>query len=620
MYYRIIILLFCSFIALQPMQAQDARAKGYQYTVDLNDVTGDELKIELIVPEGVQSDKIKFFFPRIVPGTYHIDDFGRFVQVFTALDAKGNKLEVQRIDANTFQILNATKLKKISYYIEDTWDTYQNNRVFEPAGTNIEQDKVYLINHQGFFGYFDGHESKPFYITITRPQAFHGSTSLKKIVTKYDADVFRAENYHELVDSPIMYCRPDTSSFVVGGSIIRVSLHDKGGQLSAKRIATHLMPLIEAQRVYLGGKLPVDDYTFIMYVADVPYLSKSVGALEHMKSSVFCLMNDDIDRQLQNIRDIAAHEFFHIVTPLNLHSTEISNFNFQQPRMSKHLWLYEGVVEYMAHHVQVKSGLMTVEKFFSIMSEKIHFSKLFDNSLSFTKLSQNVLEDGYRRQYMNVYQKGALIALCLDLKLLQKSIGARNLASVLMEMGEDFGPFRAFNDDQLFDKLEALTYFDIGTFLRTYVDGNINLPIEEYMFNAGIVYKEKGMIKDISPLGGMENEGSLDINKDGQFYIKDDSRLDEFGKAKLGLKKGDILLAWNGTMLSKENIFDIMTKHVGRTREGSEIAVTVLRNGKQENLKSTVCKVWVEADHVFTLMDSGTNEEQELIRKAWLNL
>ena len=42
------------------------------------------------------------------------------------------------------------------------------------------------------------------------------------------------------------------------------------------------------------------------------------------------------------ISDIAAHEFFHVVTPLHIHSEIIENFDFETPVPSEHVWLYEG--------------------------------------------------------------------------------------------------------------------------------------------------------------------------------------------------------------------------------------------------------------------------------------
>jgi predicted metalloprotease with PDZ domain len=43
-----------------------------------------------------------------------------------------------------------------------------------------------------------------------------------------------------------------------------------------------------------------------------------------------------------------THEFFHIVTPLSIHSKEIQDFDYND-KMSEHLWMYEGVTEYFAN-------------------------------------------------------------------------------------------------------------------------------------------------------------------------------------------------------------------------------------------------------------------------------
>jgi predicted metalloprotease with PDZ domain len=51
--------------------------------------------------------------------------------------------------------------------------------------------------------------------------------------------------------------------------------------------------------------------------------------------------------------------------------------------------------------------------------------KEFDNSLSFTEMSKNSMER--QDQYMNFYQKGALIGLCLDIRLRELSDGKTEL-------------------------------------------------------------------------------------------------------------------------------------------------------------------------------------------------
>jgi predicted metalloprotease with PDZ domain len=36
---------------------------------------------------------------------------------------------------------------------------------------------------------------------------------------------------------------------------------------------------------------------------------------------------------------------FHIITPLSIHSKEIQDFDYNDPKMSQHLWMYEGVTD-----------------------------------------------------------------------------------------------------------------------------------------------------------------------------------------------------------------------------------------------------------------------------------
>jgi len=92
----------------------------YHYSIDLTKVSDRRLAVELIPPQLTES-KIVFSLPKIVPGTYSIYDFGRFVEDFKAYDASGNPLSVTRIDTNSWEISNSTTLAKITYKVNDTY-------------------------------------------------------------------------------------------------------------------------------------------------------------------------------------------------------------------------------------------------------------------------------------------------------------------------------------------------------------------------------------------------------------------------------------------------------------------------------------------------------------------
>ncbi len=202
----------------------------------------------------------------------------------------------------------------------------------------------------------------------------------------------------------------------------------------------------------------------------------SYGALEHSGSSFYFMPERPIEEMNQQLRDFAAHEFFHIVTPLTIHSEEIDNFDYNDPKMSQHLWLYEGVTEYFAGNMQVKYGLITPEQYLDVVREKILTAETFYDTVPFTDISKFTLTE-YKEQYYNVYQKGALIGMCLDIKLRQLSEGKYGLQNLVADLSKKYGKSKPFEDAKLFDEITALTKPEIGEFLKKYVGGPDRLPL-----------------------------------------------------------------------------------------------------------------------------------------------
>ena len=75
--------LLFTFFSLQAT-AQDK----YVYKVDLTQVTDDKLAVQLTVPR-INKSTIVFHFPKIIPGTYRISDYGKFISEVQAMDKSG---------------------------------------------------------------------------------------------------------------------------------------------------------------------------------------------------------------------------------------------------------------------------------------------------------------------------------------------------------------------------------------------------------------------------------------------------------------------------------------------------------------------------------------------------
>lgn len=592
---------------------------AYRYYINLTAVTNDKLQIELL-PPSFNEDEVQFCFPAMVPGTYSVYDFGRFVSNFKALDKSGKEIPVQKADVNTFTIRNARSLSKITYEVEDTWDTaIKESVVFEPGGTNIEASTVFGINTHGFFGYFKNHLRKNYVLEFDKPEGFYPSTGLTDLKIATQKDIITAPDYYELVDSPILYCRPDTTTIEVANTQVLVSSYSPNKKISSAFIASTLKELLYAQKDYLGGELPVKKYAFLFNFVDKPTLSGASGALEHSYSSFYVLYEmPDTAALRQTLRDVCAHEFFHIVTPLNIHSKEIGDFDFNKPVMSKHLWLYEGMTEYAAHHAQARAGLIEIDKFFEVMIEKYQNSlEQFNDTMSFTYMSKNVLNPKIYPQYGNVYEKGALIGLCLDILMRHYSHGNYGTQNLMKDLALKYGKHQSFNDEDLFADIEKLTFPEIGTFLKRYVEGKEPLPLADVLKLIGInLEKERKEMR--FTLGGMDVGYNDDTKRLVFLNVK---KCDEFGK-QFKFKEGDELFKLNNTVVDMEQVQNIFAGYYQNLKEGDEVWIEVYRpkrkgKYKLKKLNGFAKKVEVTQKNVISLIP-GIDEQQKQTLKAWI--
>jgi predicted metalloprotease with PDZ domain len=611
-----LISLLCTFFLLNSAgKAQN----DYVYKVDLNKVVDDKLLVELTPPK-TDKDEVRFCFPAMVPGTYEVYNFGRFVSDLKVTGKNGVKIKVIKQNDNVYVLSPAKEIAGITYMVEDSWDTKIKEKVvFEPAGTNIEEGKNFSINTHGFFGFYDGMLDRNFILEFAKPLGFYPATGLTDVKVGKESDVITVVDYHDLVDSPIMYCLPDTSVITVANTKVLVAIYSPNKKVSSAYIAKNIKETLYAQRDYLGGELPVDKYAFLIYFIDKPTLSGSHGALEHSYSSFYVMPEMDSIYLDQQIRDVAAHEFFHIVTPLNIHANEIGNFDYINPKMSEHLWLYEGMTEYAAHHAQVKAGLIDVDEFLKTMMGKYENSTTaYNDTMSFTFMSKNVLNEKIHKQYNNVYEKGALIGMCLDIYLRYYSDGKYGTQNLMKDLAKKYGKKKSFNDEDLFAEIEKLTYPEIGAFLRKHVAGKEPLPMKDVFDKVGLEYEKEKVFQNFS-LGGFD-VGFNDETK--RLIIVDTRNMDSFGKA-LGYKVGDEILSLNGTVINIENIKTVFGQFFDTVKEGDMVKIEVMRPKRKKKFKKTELKATArkveQTEYNLINVKKPMSDKEKVTFKGWLD-
>lgn len=599
-----------SLIAAVPTNAQSS----YQYSVDLTKVQNDQLTVELLAPK-IDKQDITFYLPKIVPGTYMNSNYGKYVHDLKAVDKAGKALTVKQTGDNSWQISNAKNIYKITYNVEDTWDSDIKNKVYTMCGTSFEEGKNFVLNTPGLFGYFDGMKRMSFDISFTKPQNFYAATGLKPVSTSATSDRFICKDADELYDSPLMFSLPDTTTIKVGITDVLVAVYSPKKLVTSKFVADNLKKLLMATKDYLGGKLPVDKYAFIYYFNGEQKPLTSSGAWEHSYSSFYSVGERPQEQMKELIVDISSHEFFHIVTPLTISSREVKEFNFNETVLSKHLWLYEGSTEYYAHHVQVWGGIKTPDEFLQTLSQKIANSRTdYNDSLSFTEMSVESAGK-YADQYNNVYEKGALISACLDILLLKASGNQYELRNLKHDLGVKYGKDKYFLDNELFDEIEKLTWPEIKDFLLTYVQGSTPIPYEKYFAMAGVDYIPKETYWDFT-IGGF----GVDV-KDGKIIINTKG-MNEFGK-KMGYQDGDKIVSINGTLIDANNFREVIQKFYASAKEGDKVVVTVTRkvgDKEQEAVDLTAPAMKIEKERKYILrFNKMATPEQLKLRNKWLN-
>lgn len=603
------------FLNYQTLQAQTTKGAIIQVGINLNEVTNDQVLVTVNAPKS-NSDEITYRIPKTVPGTYSEDNYGKYIENLKAFDKKGNLLTVKKADENSWTISKAKTLSKITYLVNDTFDSekgtgFGQDDVFSPAGSNINAGENFMINTHCFVGYFDNFMTTPYEISVSHPANLWGSTSMIDKDSSTTKDVFITSRYAELVENPIMYAKPDYTTFNVDGMDIQICVYSPTAKYTAESITAEMKTMMTAQKHFLGKINATKKYTVLLYLSSLkPDDARGFGALEHPTATTVVLPEMmEKEELVKSMMDVVSHEFFHIVTPLTIHSKEIHFFDYNAPKMSQHLWMYEGVTEYFANLFQINQGLISEEDFYNRIAEKIEEAKALNDTMPFTEMSTNVLKQPYKDQYLNVYQKGALIGMCIDIIIREKSNGQRGILDLMQKLSNEYGVSKPFNDAELFDKITALTYPEVGDFLKTYVAGPTPIPYEVYLAKVGLaksIVQEPAAVflKGQTPyvmVNPNNNEISVVPNMDLNVFF-----------THLGLKGDDVILEINNIAYSYDNIYDMINQS-DKWKENEEITLKIRRNGKEELLKGTV-----KLPHEDKEKINVSDDSKKQLKEAWL--
>ncbi|AXO79114.1 peptidase M61 [Olleya aquimaris] len=594
-------------------------------SIDLSKVVNDKAPVT-INPGRFTTQTVTYRLPRVVQGTYSVSDFGKYIDDFKAFDYKGNELPTTKVDTNTWTIANATQLDYITYNANDTFDQEANSGggiggevPFSPAGTNIEPTN-YVLNLHGFIGYFDSLKDSQYSLDVTAPVDFKRTSALQETGKttsedgKFATSSYFAPRYFDITDNPMFYGELDVEEFQVGDIKIVLSVYSPNKVHTAASIKEVMEKMMQAQKAYLGDVNSTPRYDIYLYLSEgKPESPKGFGALEHHTSTVVVLSEDSpFETLAESMIDVVSHEFFHIVTPLSVHSEDVHYFDYNQPTFSKHLWMYEGVTEYFATLFQVDQGLVDNQEFYGDILSKIQTSANLDDSMSFTEMSENVLDEPYAPQYYNVYMKGALIGMCIDIIMREESNGNRGILSLMKELSNKYGKNKPFEDDKLIDEIIAMTYPSVGEFLNTHVVGGTPIDYSVYFEKVGLKL-DSGRVKT----NYIQNDGALIFtpNRETMTIPFSEAVKDNSFWTENGVLPGDVIKTVDGEALTMGSAQKILT-NMYMWQPGKDINVVLDRAGKEVVIKTKLTQSYTTGTKLNE--NPEATSAQKAARQAWL--
>ena len=591
--------------------------------INLTEVVNDKVPV-IINPGRFTSETVTYHLPKVVQGTYSVSDFGKYIDEFKAYDYKGNVLSFKKTDTNTWIINNAVNLDYIKYFVNDTFDLEVTGGIggdtpFSPAGTNIEPDD-YVLNLHGFIGYFDSLQNNQYKLEVTAPADFVRSSALQNAGSTTSADgktittTYLASRYFDITDNPMMYGKFSVDEFQVGDIKVVLSVYSPNNLHSASSLKDAMYKMMVAQKAFLGDINSTSRYDIFLYLSKGDEKSpKGFGALEHHTSTVVVMPeNMPKDELEESMIETVSHEFFHIVTPLSVHSEDVHYFDYNNPTFSKHLWMYEGVTEYFANLFQVNQGLISEDAFYNNMMVKIQTSMQMNDAMSFTEMSENVLDDPYAKQYYNVYQKGALIGMCVDILMREESNGQRGILSLMKELSNKYGKNKPFEDDKLIDEIVSMTYPSLRTFFDLHVIGKTPINYNEFFDKLGLEIAESKV-----ETGYIMNAGALIVGGDGQkgTVFFNDLVLDNSFWAQQGVLPNDVIKEVDGVVVTLQTANQIF-QDVFMWKPGQDIEMKLDRNGQEIIINTKTIQSYTNGQGLISKEDA--TESQIKIRDAWL--
>ena len=165
-----------------------------------------------------------------------------------------------------------------------------------------------------------------------------------------------------------------------------------------------------------------------------------------------------------------GHEIFHIW------NGQAINFRGQE------YWFSEGFTEYYSRVISTRLGFTSEDSFLENLERACELYLSKQGALSMRDAGENKFANGDL-----IYQGGSLVAATLDVQIRKLTQNQKSLDDVMKQVYREFGLTNTpYAMDDIIRIVSQITGEDFKPFFHNYVSGTKQLPLAEYLSDAGI--------------------------------------------------------------------------------------------------------------------------------------
>ena len=445
---------------------------GMNYKISCKEKQSKYLQIEASF-SNVNKTIQKINLPAWRPGRYQIQNFAKYLRKVKAFDQSGKSLDIKKSSKDIWVV----KTKGQSEIIL----TYEFYADIKNAGGSYIDETFFYLNPINCLMYIEDKQDEQCVLDIDFNLNVDVSCGMP-CEKNGSITTFSANDYHELVDSPIMISsKIQHKTYEVAGSIFHIWIKGKI-EVPWKKVLNDFKKFTQEQ-INVFGEFPEENYHFMLWMTPMAYYH----GVEHKNSTMMTLGPDgqEFDAIYTDLLGLASHELFHTWNAKRIRPKELLPYNYSKENYFDTCFVAEGLTTFYGDWILYRSGVFSKEQYQKELETTLrrHFENADKADLSLLESSYDLWLDGYEKgtpnRKVSVYHKGAVAALLLHHKIKSATDNVKSLDDVLKELWTQFGkPYVGYSYKNYQNICQEVIGGKLNNYFKKVIAGNESLKKE----------------------------------------------------------------------------------------------------------------------------------------------